>query len=199
MKYLLSVLVAIPLVTAAWIPWSQSHPHSRSHEKRFDVTPALRCDFRHGYCKPIIEPRCNKKHGYWCKRTLADQLRPEVPCRQLSLIWAQGTTKTETPYAGINLDNIGGLLADEIGMVFGFEEIAVQGLNYTNTKDVISYPTRDLLGGAKRLATLFNETATRCPDTKMIMGGSELGAKVIHEALNNEISPEVAKRIHGRK
>jgi len=112
------------------------------------------------------------------------------------MIWAQGTYRT-TSLQDNNTDNLGGLVADEIGMKLGYNKIALQGLHYINDKDVKSEPGPLVLGGANQLVYLLNTTATRCPSTKIVVGGTEQGAKVIHQAMNHHIWPELAKKIRG--
>lgn len=86
------------------------------------------------------------------------------PCKPITVLFARGT---------VELGNVG-LLAgvpfvNMLGSMIGFNNIAVQGVNYP--ADIPGYLLGGSSSGTKTLAGLLKTAASKCPDTQIVLGG----------------------------
>jgi hypothetical protein len=86
------------------------------------------------------------------------------PCKPITVLFARGT---------VELGNVG-LLAgvpfvNALGMIVGFSNVAVQGVDYP--ADIPGYLLGGSASGTKTLAGLLNTAASKCPDTQIVVGG----------------------------
>jgi cutinase len=99
------------------------------------------------------------------------------PCKDVTLIWARGTTEIANigSYVGFPLLNV---LAKK-----GIKDLAVQGVTYGAgvMTNIVSAGGADP-DGVKDGARLFKLAASKCPDTVIIGGGYSQGAAIMHLA-----------------
>ncbi|KAL9623499.1 MAG: hypothetical protein Q9160_002179 [Pyrenula sp. 1 TL-2023] len=94
-------------------------------------------------------------------------------CRAITVIFARGTTES---------GNVGSIVGppflQALNSRLGANNIAAQGVNYPAT--VAGYLAGGDRGGAATLASLTNQAASKCPNTKIVLSGYSQGAQVVH-------------------
>ena len=94
--------------------------------------------------------------------TSADDLAG--PCRAVTVIFARGTTEP---------GNVGSLAGPPfftaLNAVLGASNVAVQGVAYP--ADIPGYLAGGSAAGASTLASLTNQAASKCPNTKIVLSG----------------------------
>ncbi|MBB5164458.1 cutinase family protein [Mycobacterium sp. AZCC_0083] len=103
-----------------------------------------------------------------------------APCPDVQVFFARGTD--EPPGLG------------QVGEVF------VQGIRDRTGRDVaasaVNYPAHQDIGpGVNDLTAQLNSFASRCPNTRIVVGGYSLGAAVTNRVLNDPLAPGVDDRI----
>lgn len=117
------------------------------------------------------------EHGSYALRhnihTL-NELDPAVPCRNVSVIFARGSG---------NPGNIGKTAQfwDELAKYTGYDDLAVQGVNYWAT--IISYLFNLYGPGVVDTRERVKKLMVRCPDTSLVLAGYSQGAEVIRTYL----------------
>jgi len=133
-------------------------------------------------------PKCNGQFGHYCRMTEVEELPPQYPlgnataCKPIQMIWiASEYGKIDSPLQCNNMDNHGGLMADEIGHVAGFENLALLGVSWKRERE---------LGALEAAANTFVQavefTAENCPETNIVIGGKDLGAGITHIVLEEK-------------
>lgn len=97
------------------------------------------------------------------------------PCKKVALIFARGTT--ETGNMGIT---VGPSLARQLRSVYGYTNVAVQGVDYG--AGFIGAMTGAMAQG-DGVSNMLKHTKTimnKCPQTKIILSGYSQGAEQVH-------------------
>lgn len=145
--------------------------YARKLENQEDVAPAL------------------SKRQY--SGTTYNQLTDGTACRPISVIYARGTTQ-----AG-NVGDVGSegptFLNAIAARVGGASRLAVQGVNYP--ADVFGFLAGGSAEGATTMFNLIGQTATRCPNTKIVVSGYSQGAQLVHTA-TQRLSAANAARVN---
>lgn len=85
-------------------------------------------------------------------------------CKPITIIFARGTAE---------LGNVGSIAGppffNSLGAIVGFDNIAVQGVNYP--ADIPGYLAGGSASGSQTLAGLVNSAASKCPSTQLVVGG----------------------------
>ncbi|TFK97287.1 cutinase-domain-containing protein [Pterulicium gracile] len=109
------------------------------------------------------------------------------PCKALTLIYARGTTEP---------GNVGGstgqALFTALRSRLGSSAIDVQGVNYP--ADVAGYLVGGDPAGSTTMFNLINQAASKCPNTKIVIGGYSQGAQLTHNA-SERLSAATTARI----
>jgi len=156
--------------------------------------------------------RCNKKKGHYCRKDFLVELDDHThflpPCRAVSVIWAHWDAPHEHWWYDrfTNFDNFGGLFADEIAFVTGFEDIGVQGVIYDSqfTRNIQSIdhlmddnPMID--EGSVNIEMVLNRTAHFCPKTKFVLAGEFAGTRMVRDALKRTGSVAASDMVKASK
>ncbi|KAL9109756.1 MAG: hypothetical protein Q9227_005625 [Pyrenula ochraceoflavens] len=109
------------------------------------------------------------------------------PCKAVTVIFARGTTET---------GNVGTLVGPPfftaLNAELGISNVAVQGVNYP--ADLAGFFAGGSPAGAATLASLTNQAASKCPNTKIVLSGYSQGAQVVHLGAK-QLSPAVSNRV----
>ncbi|KAJ7155239.1 cutinase [Mycena filopes] len=109
------------------------------------------------------------------------------PCRPVTFIFARGTSED-----GNVGSDVGPPVIDDLRAALGADGIAVQGVDYDAS--ILGYLEGGSPSGAVTMAGLINLAASKCPTTKIVLGGYSQGAQVTHKAAL-QISAAVTARI----
>lgn len=108
-------------------------------------------------------------------------------CKPITVIYARGT---------IELGNVGSLAGppffNALDVKYGADKIGVQGVDYPATFG--GYLVGGDPGGAATLASLTEQAASQCPDSKIVLSGYSQGAQVVHLGVA-KLSPETAGKV----
>jgi len=132
---------------------------------------------------PSMKVICDSgnKHKY-CNLTNTDEIRPTRPCAGISMFWVGWSGKP-----GVNFDNWGGMMADELGDRLGWDDFAVSGLDYRNDVYYLEDIQKQTPTGYEDAADLLEEQLSklveRCPKTKIVLGGRLHGCRIVRAAL----------------
>ncbi|TFK97296.1 cutinase-domain-containing protein [Pterulicium gracile] len=96
-------------------------------------------------------------------------------CRAVTLIYARGTGE-----AGNVGGQTGQALFTALRSRLGASAISIQGVNYSAT--VLGYLQGGDPAGSTTMTNLINQAASKCPSTKIVIGGYSQGAQVAHNA-----------------
>ncbi|KAH7080043.1 cutinase-domain-containing protein [Paraphoma chrysanthemicola] len=120
-----------------------------------------------------------------------NQLTDGTPCRDITLIYARGTTQDGNVGApdteGPTFFNA---LASRLG---GTSRLAIQGVTYPAT--VGGFLAGGDSAGSTTTFNLINQAASRCPSTKIVLSGYSQGAQLIHTA-SQRLSSATAARVN---
>ncbi|PVI01787.1 carbohydrate esterase family 5 protein [Periconia macrospinosa] len=120
-----------------------------------------------------------------------NQLTDGTPCREITLIYARGTTQDgnvgDAQSEGPTFFNA---LASVLG---GTSRLAVQGVDYA--ANVLGFLLGGDPNGVTKMKDLVNQAATQCPSTKIVMSGYSQGAQVAQKAAR-DLSSTVAARVN---
>jgi cutinase len=103
-----------------------------------------------------------------------------APCPDVQVFFARGTD--EPP----GLGQVGDVFVQQIRDRTG-RDIAASGVNYPAHQDIGP--------GVNDLTAQLNSFASRCPNTRIVVGGYSLGAAVTNRVLNDPLAPGVDDRI----
>ncbi|KAH8589771.1 cutinase-domain-containing protein [Bisporella sp. PMI_857] len=96
-------------------------------------------------------------------------------CTAMTVIFARGTTEP---------GNVGVLTGppffDALTAMLGADAVTVQGVDYP--ADVEGFLRGGDATGSQTLATLIQDTMTKCPSTKIVMSGYSQGGQLVHNA-----------------
>ncbi|KAF3039712.1 hypothetical protein E8E12_004579 [Didymella heteroderae] len=107
-----------------------------------------------------------------------NQLTDGTACRPISVIYARGTSQ-----AGNVGDAaaVGPLFFNQIASrVGGTSQLAIQGVTYSAS--VAGFLQGGDPTGSTTMTNLISTTATRCPNTKIVLAGYSQGAQLVHNA-----------------
>ncbi|KAI9054449.1 hypothetical protein LZ554_001611 [Drepanopeziza brunnea f. sp. 'monogermtubi'] len=119
--------------------------------------------------------------------TIQNDLFNGAPCRQITIIYAKGTTSpgnvgTET----------GPPFFQAIAALIGPDNLAVQGVDYD--ADIWGFVEGGDSDGSKYMASLVEQAFSQCPETKVTISGWSQGAQLVHNAAE-ELTPETAAKV----
>jgi len=127
--------------------------------------------------------RCPVKRHY-CGIPMSTDLLPrhngQPPCPAVQMIWVPSAGAASGVFSSgrsgeKNIDDIGGLIADKIGSAVGFDNMMLYGVTWSGA----SIDERIAAGW---LQVSVDKVAKTCPDTKIVLGGMEEGAALVHAA-----------------
>jgi cutinase len=90
------------------------------------------------------------------------------PCPAVQVVFARGTGEPE------GTGRVGEAFVDALRPMVGGKSVAVYAVNYPATRDFLRAAE-----GANDASLFVQNTATTCPDTKIVLGGYSQGAAVI--------------------
>ncbi|ORY01278.1 cutinase-domain-containing protein [Clohesyomyces aquaticus] len=119
-----------------------------------------------------------------------NQLTDGTACRPVTVIYARGTSQAgnvgdSAAVGPIFFNNV----ASKIG---GTGQLAIQGVTYSAS--VLGFLAGGDLAGTTTMTNLVNTASTKCPSTKIILGGYSQGAQLVHKATRN-LSATVAAKV----
>ncbi|KAK0109467.1 separase/separin, variant 2 [Cadophora gregata] len=110
------------------------------------------------------------------------------PCKAVTVLFAKGTGENGNMGDG---SSPGPAWAAAIRASLGTDRVAVQGIAYDAS--VLGY----LLGGSPSGSTTYlntiNQASTKCPSTKIVIGGYSQGAQILHNAAEKLTAAVTAK------
>ncbi|KAJ7886826.1 cutinase [Mycena olivaceomarginata] len=109
------------------------------------------------------------------------------PCRAVTFIFARGTNEDGNVGARVGPPVIADLRA-----ALGTTGIAAQGVDYDAS--VLGYLEGGDPTGSTTMTTLINTAASKCPSTKIVIGGYSQGAQLVHNAAS-KLTAAVTARI----
>jgi cutinase len=103
-------------------------------------------------------------------------------CKPITYIFARGTTEN-----GNMGSTVGPAFAATLKSAFGQSNVAVQGVDYPANVNGAIQGSINPKGaqGAKKMASLAQQAASKCPDSKVVLAGYSQGAQQVHGALMN--------------
>jgi len=105
----------------------------------------------------------------------ANDLLDGSPCKDLTLIFARGTT--EPGNMGII---VGPPFADALISDLGADRVAVQGVDYPAS--IAGFLEGGDPTGSQTTASLVERAEAQCPDTKVLLSGYSQGGQLVHNA-----------------
>ncbi|RKF76671.1 Cutinase [Golovinomyces cichoracearum] len=115
------------------------------------------------------------------------------PCKPVTMIYARGTGES---------GNVGGKNSPgpawftEMRKVMGEDNLTVQGVNYE--ANLFGYLKGGDPEGSQNYYDMADQAVTKCPDTKLVLGGYSQGAQLAHNAARrytNEMTSKVAAAV----
>ncbi|TLD23730.1 hypothetical protein PspLS_06404 [Pyricularia sp. CBS 133598] len=120
---------------------------------------------------------------------VSNQLLDGTPCRELTIIYARGTTQS----GNIGNDiSVGPITFDALAKLIGPNRLAVQGVDYKAS--FLGYAEGGQPKATGRMVDLIKQALTRCPATKTVLVGYSQGAQVVHNVVD-ALDPITATRI----
>ncbi|PSN72383.1 cutinase precursor [Corynespora cassiicola Philippines] len=120
-----------------------------------------------------------------------NQLTDGTPCRDVTVIYARGTTQAGNVGApdteGPTFFNA---LASALG---GTGRLAIQGVTYP--ANVFGFLAGGDANGATTMFNHINTAATRCPNTRIVVSGYSQGAQLVHTA-TQRLTAATAARVN---
>ncbi|CAI6333662.1 unnamed protein product [Periconia digitata] len=118
-----------------------------------------------------------------------NQLTDGSACRPISVIYARGTSQQGN--VG-DSQAVGPLFFNQIASrVGGTSQIAIQGVTYP--ANVAGFLAGGDAAGSTTMTNLISQTASRCPNTKIVLSGYSQGAQLVHNAAQRTSSANAAK------
>ncbi|KIW03677.1 uncharacterized protein PV09_04998 [Verruconis gallopava] len=125
------------------------------------------------------------------KRQITDNEFLDGPCRDIILFFVRGT---------FELGNMGLIVGPPLSAGlknnFGDDRVATQGVDYAAGVATNFLPDNADPVGVANMQNLFNEAATRCPNSVVVAGGYSQGAAITHAAIAG-LSDSVKSQIVG--
>ena len=123
-----------------------------------------------------------------------NQLTDGTPCREITLIFARGTTQEgNVGAAGTEGPVFFNALASRLG---GTSRLAIQGVTYP--ANVAGFLSGGDAAGSTTMFNLINQAASRCPSTKIVVSGYSQGAQLVHTATQRLTSANAARVTAGK-
>ncbi|CAO2658131.1 Nn.00g073910.m01.CDS01 [Neocucurbitaria sp. VM-36] len=120
-----------------------------------------------------------------------NQLTDGTPCREITLIYARGTTQDGNVGAATDEGpTFFNALASRLG---GTSRLAIQGVTYP--ANVLGFLAGGDAEGATTMFNLINTAASKCPSTKIVVSGYSQGAQLVHTA-TQRLSAATAARVN---
>ncbi|KAF2032954.1 cutinase-domain-containing protein [Setomelanomma holmii] len=120
-----------------------------------------------------------------------NQLTDGTPCREITLIYARGTTQAgNVGAADTEGPTFFNALASRLG---GTSRLAIQGVTYP--ANVAGFLAGGDAAGITTTYNLINQAASRCPSAKIVLSRYSQGAQLIHTAAQR-LSSATAARIN---
>ncbi|KAH7357524.1 cutinase-domain-containing protein [Pyrenochaeta sp. MPI-SDFR-AT-0127] len=120
-----------------------------------------------------------------------NQLTDGTACREITLIYARGTTQDGNVGAATDEGpTFFNALASRLG---GTSRLAIQGVTYS--ANIFGFLAGGDSAGADTTFNLINTAASRCPSTKIVLSGYSQGAQLVHTA-TQRLSATIAARIN---
>ncbi|KAJ4366452.1 hypothetical protein N0V83_008088 [Neocucurbitaria cava] len=120
-----------------------------------------------------------------------NQLTDGTPCREITLIYARGTTQDGNVGAATDEGpTFFNALASRLG---GTSRLAIQGVTYP--ANVLGFLAGGDAAGATTMFNLINTAASKCPSTKIVVSGYSQGAQLVHTA-TQRLSAASAARVN---
>ncbi|KAK7181688.1 hypothetical protein DPSP01_013185 [Paraphaeosphaeria sporulosa] len=131
---------------------------------------------------PAIEKRQYSSSTY-------NQLTDGTACRPISVIYARGTGQQgnvgDSQAVGPLFFNN---LASRVG---GTSQLAIQGVTYSAS--IAGFLAGGDSAGTTTMTNLISQTASRCPNTKIVLSGYSQGAQLVHNAAQKTSAANAAK------
>ncbi|KAK6347887.1 hypothetical protein TWF718_005707 [Orbilia javanica] len=112
-------------------------------------------------------------------------------CRRVIFFFARGSTEV-----GNLGSTVGPPTARGLKQAFGDSNVAVEGIDYAALLSTNFLPGGADLAGIAEMKSLFNEAATKCPNSILVGGGYSQGAALTHRAVE-DLSTAVKNKIAG--
>jgi cutinase len=123
-----------------------------------------------------------------------NQLTDGTACRDVTLIFARGTTQDgNVGAAGTEGPVFFNAVASALG---GTSRLAIQGVTYP--ANVAGFLAGGDAAGSTTMYNLINQAASRCPSTKIVVSGYSQGAQLVHTA-TQRLSAATAARVSAGK
>jgi cutinase len=122
-------------------------------------------------------------------------------CRDVLFFFARGSTEVGNmvrPHRSCGTDDTAGLLthapqgstvgpptSNGIKSAFGVTKVATEGIDYAALLSTNFLPGGADLAGIAEMKDLLNDAATRCPTSKIVVGGYSQGAALVHRAVED--------------
>ncbi|RDI77214.1 hypothetical protein Vi05172_g12770 [Venturia inaequalis] len=135
------------------------------------------------YAAPILEER--QSTG-----TTANEYT-RSGCKDIIFFFARGSTEV-----GNMGSSVGPPTADGIKSAFGSSRVAVEGVDYGALLSTNFNPGGADYAGISEMKSLFQDAASKCPNSAIVAGGYSQGAALVHRAIEN-LSSSVKDKIVG--
>ncbi|KAH9432270.1 hypothetical protein MCOR02_006973 [Pyricularia oryzae] len=122
---------------------------------------------------------------------VSNQLTDGTPCRDLSVIYARGTTQSGNIGNSIS---VGPITFDALAKIVGQNRLAVQGVDYKAS--FMGYAKGGQPKATGEMVDLIQETQARCPSSRIVIVGYSQGAQVVHNVVN-ALPPLAATKLAG--
>lgn len=101
-------------------------------------------------------------------------------CRDIIMLFARGSTE---------IGNMGTICGPQTGQGlkdnFGADSVAVEGIDYAAALDTNFLPGGADPAGISEMVDLIGQVASKCPASKLVVGGYSQGAALTHRAVEN--------------
>jgi cutinase len=124
-----------------------------------------------------------------------NQLTDGTPCRDVTLIFARGTTQEgNVGAAGTEGPVFFNAVASALG---GTSRLAIQGVTYSAS--IGGFLAGGDAAGGTTMFNLINQAASRCPSTKIVVSGYSQGAQLVHTATQRLSAANAARVSAGKR
>jgi len=112
-------------------------------------------------------------------------------CKPVIFFFARGSTEV-----GNMGSTVGPPTGNGLKSAFGSSRVAVEGIDYAALLSTNFLPGGADPAGIAEMRALFNDAASKCPDSILVGGGYSQGAALVHRAVEN-LSTAVKAKIAG--